>query len=297
MMRINSEGPRGTNPGGPSTQRQWSDVQQPARKEYELTGQKSTEAAGSNAIPWQMKRVLDALSEVTSAGVGKWEAFCPAHDDRQGRSLSLAVGDVRAVVAYCHAGCTILEVEAALKKRDRLAKITNGGRPSASRGASSPKVAPKPEPPQPLPNDGMIRGWHERLKYSEPERQYLHARGINNETISYHSIGWNGRSYTLPVFDHRGVVVNLRTYDPNAKPKMRGLKGRGSQLYPVDVLAPPDLDPKAAPWKADVVLCEGEWDALLLNQHGIPAVTGTAGAGTFKDEWAPKFKDKRVWIA
>ncbi len=25
-------------------------------------------------------------------------------------------------------------------------------------------------------------------------------------------------------------------------------------------------------------------------------MTGTAGAGTFKDEWAPKFKDKQVWI-
>ncbi len=227
MMRINSEGPRGTNPEG---------LQHNGNKEDKLTGQKPTEAAGSNAIPSQMRCVLEALSGVMSAGAGKWEAFCPAHDDRQGRSLSLTVGDVRPVVAFCHAGCTILEVEAALKKEDRLVKITNGGRPSGNRGEPSPKGAPKPEPRQPLPNDGMIRGWHERLKYSEPERQYLHARGINDETISYHSIGWNGRSYTLPVFDHRGVVVNLRTYDPNAKPKMRGLKGRGSQLYPIDVL-------------------------------------------------------------
>ncbi|MCX6719815.1 MAG: toprim domain-containing protein [Candidatus Staskawiczbacteria bacterium] len=32
-------------------------------------------------------------------------------------------------------------------------------------------------------------------------------------------------------------------------------------------------------------MCEGELDRLLLMSKGIPAITGTHGAGTFKDEW------------
>jgi hypothetical protein len=46
-------------------------------------------------------------------------------------------------------------------------------------------------------------------------------------------------------------------------------------------------------WTADLqsasgplLLCEGELDAMHARQHGFPAVTGTAGAGTFRAEWA-----------
>jgi hypothetical protein len=34
-----------------------------------------------------------------------------------------------------------------------------------------------------------------------------------------------------------------------------------------------------------MVVCEGEFDCLVLHSQGIPAVTSTAGAGTFKAEW------------
>jgi 5S rRNA maturation endonuclease (ribonuclease M5) len=35
-----------------------------------------------------------------------------------------------------------------------------------------------------------------------------------------------------------------------------------------------------------LLVCEGELDAMHAQQHGFPAVTGTAGAGTFRAEWA-----------
>lgn len=34
------------------------------------------------------------------------------------------------------------------------------------------------------------------------------------------------------------------------------------------------------------VICEGELDAAVAIAHGILAVSGTAGAGTFLDDWA-----------
>jgi len=42
-----------------------------------------------------------------------WQAGCPAHDDTE-PSLSIRLGDERAVVLYCHAGCSAEEVTAAL---------------------------------------------------------------------------------------------------------------------------------------------------------------------------------------
>lgn len=46
----------------------------------------------------------------------------------------------------------------------------------------------------------------------------------------------------------------------------------------------------------DIVLCEGELDALTLSSNGFRAVTATAGAGTFTNELAENFENKDVTI-
>jgi 5S rRNA maturation endonuclease (ribonuclease M5) len=47
------------------------------------------------------------------AGTGKWEACCPAHDDRKA-SLSIGVGADDCVLLHCHAECSIEDVLASL---------------------------------------------------------------------------------------------------------------------------------------------------------------------------------------
>src|SRR5207302_6083398 len=42
---------------------------------------------------------------------------------------------------------------------------------------------------------------------------------------------------------------------------------------------------------SSVVICEGEFDRLVLEAQGFPAVTSTAGAGTFRPEWAAEFEN------
>jgi putative DNA primase/helicase len=51
--------------------------------------------------------------QVRSAGRGKWEARCPAHEDRSA-SLSIGEGDDGRVLLCCHAGCATEDVVAAL---------------------------------------------------------------------------------------------------------------------------------------------------------------------------------------
>lgn len=60
-----------------------------------------------------VERVLGLLENVKAAGEGKWMALCPVHDDRQ-RSLSLRVGDEGQMLMFCHAGCKVAAVVAAL---------------------------------------------------------------------------------------------------------------------------------------------------------------------------------------
>ena len=60
--------------------------------------------------------VLSRLEGVTSAGEGKYQARCPAHEDAK-PSLSVSTGDGRRVLLHCHAGCSLEEVVAAINMR------------------------------------------------------------------------------------------------------------------------------------------------------------------------------------
>lgn len=79
--------------------------------------------------------------------------------------------------------------------------------------------------------------------------------------------------------------------------KMSWVKGAEATLYGAQALAAMSKaaaeDPEAS---RRVYICEGEWDRLILEQDGFPAVTGTAGAGTWKDEWTRLFDELDVVI-
>jgi hypothetical protein len=46
----------------------------------------------------------------------------------------------------------------------------------------------------------------------------------------------------------------------------------------------------------EIFITEGEWDRILLEQHGFPAVTGTHGCKTFRPEWGRYFKGRKVRV-
>lgn len=123
-------------------------------------------------------------------------------------------------------------------------------------------------------------------------RQYLNGRGISDGIIDRHLLGWNGRRITIPVFDRDGEVLAYRfaksPNDPTDGPKMLSEVGSVVELYGWDTLA---RHPHT------VVICEGEFDRLVLESRGIPAVTSTGGAGIFRAEWVPYFSGiSRVFI-
>ena len=78
--------------------------------------------------------ILERLRGVQKAGDG-WTAFCPAHDDKNKRSLSVGIGDNGRTLLRCHAqGCAVEAIVAAvgMSMRD-LAPMDAGAAPSRSR--------------------------------------------------------------------------------------------------------------------------------------------------------------------
>jgi hypothetical protein len=93
---------------------------------------------------------------------------------------------------------------------------------------------------------------------------------------------------TIPYFLGRGVVVNIKARDLTGTSKIRYMAPQG---------APKRLFNSATTWKADeIVICEGEFDAIVLDQLGFRAI-GIPGATSWDPNWTGYLQDaKRVWI-
>jgi 5S rRNA maturation endonuclease (ribonuclease M5) len=143
----------------------------------------------------------------------------------------------------------------------------------------------------PLPDAEKIERWVQALIANKAKLKALQeARGLTRETIVDFELGWDGERYTIPVREADGTLVNVRRYKLGASSgqKMLNLPGHGAaHIYRADILAENET----------VVITEGEMDCILLNQEGIPAVTHTAGAATFRSQWAKDFRGKNVFVA
>lgn len=142
-------------------------------------------------------------------------------------------------------------------------------------------------------NEAFIRKMVEDLHKIPSVLRYLtEKRGLTTGTIKKYELGWDKkrRRISLPVRDRNGKPVNIRFYSPKNSTKMINLKGFGNpaRLYGVDELVKDD--------RKQVILCEGEFDRLLLSQNGFSAVTSTHGCNSFRDEWLPLFKNKDVVV-
>ena len=119
----------------------------------------------------------------------------------------------------------------------------------------------------------------------ERVRDYLRReRGIADEVIDLHCLGWNGQRITIPITNREGQVVAFKfardPADATNSPKMFATPGARVELYGWErVLSKPER----------IIICEGEFDRLVLESRGLAAVTSTGGALTFRREWGPYF--------
>lgn len=117
-------------------------------------------------------------------------------------------------------------------------------------------------------------------------RYLTKTRGIGEAIVHRELLGWNGSRIAIPIRNERGEIFTFRlARDPDSggeSPKMLSMRGTRPSLYGVETLR----------WKPSrVVICEGEFDRLVLLTHGFPAVTSTAGAHSFRAEWTRYFEE------
>lgn len=123
----------------------------------------------------------------------------------------------------------------------------------------------------------------------EDIRSYLKGRGIPATVIEQKLLGWDGKRITIPIFGARtSEVLGFRYATPpedkNENPAIVSDEGAKPELYGWETLA---KNPRR------LVICDNEFDRLVLEAIGIPAVTSNGGAKCFLAEWAPHFEIAR----
>lgn len=141
-------------------------------------------------------------------------------------------------------------------------------------------------------SERSVLEWHAALP--DRVRDYLRGRGLTDAVIDAHRLGYGtfyGQSWiTIPIADAAGryAFLKLRQDPEDGSRKITYPSGVEATLYGQETLAGGD---------GPVVLCEGELDRLALVSRGVAAVTGTHGAGTFKEPWAAALRARsRVYV-
>jgi len=227
----------------------------------------------------------------------EYRFLCPFHDDHEASAnVNIATG-----LFFCHAcgakGSPIdflmlrdpgnpAAYKAALTKIGAAAGLEP---PSIARRGNGADGDSKPAT-QPRLTEGKVADWHAAaLRNSDLVRWFHEKRGYADSTLSRWQLGWDGERVTIPIRDGAGKLVNVRRYLRDSKGvagKMIGYAAglNAARLWPLDALD-----------REEVIVVEGEWDAILLRQHGFEnTLTVTSGAGIFNNDWVPLFAGKRV---
>jgi Toprim-like/MCM P-loop domain len=211
---------------------------------------------------------------------GDLDLHCPIHGDKR-RSATV---NFKTKVWYCNSCEEGGHLDGLIARRAEWhpAPLTPGG--------SNIKQGRK----LPLPDSARMDGWQAALMGNESLLEFLEIqRGLTMDTIQRYGLGWDGKRYTIPVYDDKSILRNVRCYSNILEQKMINWPGHGSppRLFPMSVL----LDDPKTVW-----ICEGEFDALLANQQGVAAVTGTGGVKStgrgWRADWSEWFKGKSVFV-
>lgn len=232
---------------------------------------------------------------------GEWVSSCPFHADKN-PSFGINLGSGKWHCFSCgRGGTSVLGLKADME-----------GVPfaDAAREVEGGNVvrAPSREIKKPLPpiSEDIVRS----LVAAMNPKAYgwlEHARGIAEPTARRYEVGfWHDprdkapdtRRLSIPIRDKEGAVRNIRLWLPPVgrfrdvskregagKIRSWGAGYGEARLFPVDQLA-----------ADEVVICEGELDALALISAGFAAITATGGAGTWRDEWSAAFAAKRTTV-
>jgi uncharacterized protein (DUF927 family) len=214
-------------------------------------------------------------------------SLCPFHEDNEPSfSVNMETG-----LYFCHAcgekgnALQFLQRKDGIDFKEALQRLKAGE--GITTDTTPPPKAAKKAPASPpkkssFLNVDQISTLHRQLTKNEKVlKLFMSKYGLDLPTIEKYLIGYQNERFVIPI----EIEPGKWTFKEH---KGSQLKGSQVSLYPSAVIK------EGLPY---IVIAEGEFKALLLNQHGFLAVSGTGGANTWKREWSPLFQGLNVIMA
>ncbi len=215
-------------------------------------------------------------------------SLCPFHEDKEPSfSVNTETG-----LYFCHAcgekgnAIKFLQRKDGIDFKEALQRLKAG---EGITDTTPPPKAAKKAPAAPPKTTAFltvdqIGTLHRQLTKNEKVlKEFMSNYGLDLSTIERYLIGYQNERFVIPIEFEPGKW----TFKEH---KGSQLKGSQVSLYPARVIKEKDGLPF-------ILIAEGEFKALLLNQFGFPAVSGTGGANTWKREWSPLFQSLNVIMA
>jgi DNA primase len=226
----------------------------------------------------------------------EWACLCPFHDDER-PSLGVNMTTSLYNCLACGESGDVFTFYQKIHSCDFREALERIAREEVGLVAETPR--PKQQKPQPaqtaerrtIPHS-VAEEWHQALLANDKALSSLmQLRGYTLDTIKRFKLGYieKDKRVSIPIYDEAGDLINIRRYSPGGKqdpkflPYQRGY-GRAA-WFPIEALQ-----------GDEILLLEGEPDTMLAIQLGLPGLCQTSGCETFKAEWVPLFKGKKVWI-
>lgn len=219
-----------------------------------------------------LNHILFRLDGVEKRSGGKFQARCPAHDDRHA-SLSVSLGDDRRILLKCFAGCKIEHIVSAIgiELKDLF---------SRKKGdlSTSPKQTAHLHTPKKAPENIAKKTCAEGLTLCS----YAVAKNLPEKFLI--SLGLSDYKYKgqqcvrIPYYSNKGEEIAVRyrlSLSGNGGDRFRWRKN--DKVFPyglwlLDKNSPPDY----------IIMVEGESDCHTLWYLGFPAI-GIPGANNWKE--------------
>lgn len=118
--------------------------------------------------------------------------------------------------------------------------------------------------------------------------------GLSPRICKRYQLAWTGSEWLLPCITEDGKYKDLRRWVPKGKRGTRATSGVHLYLFGAEQLA------KLPKGKGVVWICEGEWDALALQELLLQVkkmdqvAVAVPGADVFKREWTDLFNGREV---
>lgn len=239
--------------------------------------------------------ILESLGipRISSGSDYEYKLICPFHDDSNpSLHFNIKKGAWHCKNPSCRKGRTLASLLSGITGRstDDILDEWKSLYPDAfSINPVNPQVIAQE-------NQALIEFLSDPKNENSKLKKALDKRGINLDVVQYGTLGLHlsGEGIKIPVFFAGGAATNVRIYRPDVsgRRKFENMKGRGEPLlYNVKDL------------QYDTVwACGGEMKALVPSfmfdeaDKPIGCISWTCGEPNFEPSWAPRFKDKTVYI-